>query len=181
MPAPSQVRASVAVVDPVGHEGGAHWVPAAYSWQAALPSQRPVIPQVAAPWVVHCPLGSVPPAAIGLQVPTEPTSPHDVQLPVQAVAQQIPSAQKPLWQSPGAAQGAPAGRRPHEPLLHTLGDAQSASARQVALQAATPHLNGKHEVAGGVMHTPAPSQVDAGVSVMPLAGQLASAQGVPCA
>ena len=181
MPAPSQVRASVAVVDPVGHEGGAHCVPAAYSWQPPAPSQKPVIPQPAAPWAVHCPFGSMPPAAIGLQLPSVPTSAHDLQLPVQAVAQQTPCSQNALWQSPGAAQLAPIGRRPHEPLRQTFGGAQSPSAAQVDLQAATPHLNGKHELAAGVTHTPAPSQVDAGVSVIPLAGQLASAQGVPCA
>jgi hypothetical protein len=49
MPAPSQVRANVAVVIPFGQEGPAHCVPAAWSWQPPLPSQKPVVPQVAAP------------------------------------------------------------------------------------------------------------------------------------
>src|SRR3954469_17108809 len=62
-----------------------------------------------------------------------------------------------------------------------FGGAQSPSAAQVDLQAATPHLNGKHELAAGVTQTPAPSQVEAGVSVIPLAGQLAAPHGVPCA
>ena len=60
-----------------------------------------------------------------------------------------------------------------------VGGAQSASAAQVDLHAATPHLKGKHEVGAGVTQTPAPSQDDAGVSVLPLAGQLAAPQGVP--
>jgi hypothetical protein len=65
--------------------------------------------------------------------------------------------------------------------MQTFGGAQSASLAQVDLHIATPHLNGKQELAGGVMQVPAPSQVDAGVSVIPLAGQLAAPQGVPCA
>jgi hypothetical protein len=114
-------------------------------------------------------------------MPIVPTSAHDVQLPVQAVMQQTPCAQKLLWQSPATAQLAPIGRSPHELPLQTFGGAQSASAVHVDLQAATPHLNGKHEVGAGVTHAPAPSHADAGVSVMPLAGQLAAPQGVPCA
>ena len=42
VPAPSQVRASVAVEVPMGHVGGAHSVPAEYSWHAPAPSQTPV-------------------------------------------------------------------------------------------------------------------------------------------
>ena len=181
VPFPSHVRASVAVVEPFGHDGGAHWVPAACSWQPPPPSQNPVLPQVAAPSALHCPLGSVPFAAIGLQVPRLPTSAHDMQLVLQAVVQQTPSAQSPLWQSAGPAQLAPGGRRPHELLMQTFGGAQSASLAQVDLHIATPHLNGKQELAAGVTHVPAPSQVDAGVSVIPLAGQVAAPQGVPCA
>jgi len=169
------------VVDPFGHDGGAHWVPAACSWQPPLPSQKPVFPQVAAASALHCPFGSVSPAAIGLQVPRLPTSAHDTQLALQAVAQQTPCAQSPLWQSAGPTQGAPGGRRPHELLMQTFGGAQSASLEQVDLHIATPHLNGKQELAGGVRQVPAPSQVDAGVSVIPLAGQVAAPQGVPCA
>ena len=65
--------------------------------------------------------------------------------------------------------------------MQTFGGAQSASLAQVDLHIATPHLNGKQELAGGVTQVPAPSQVDAGVSVIPLAGQLAAPHGVPCA
>jgi hypothetical protein len=48
-PAPSQVRASVAVVVPIGQLGAAHCVPASYSWQAPAPSQKPLLPQLAPP------------------------------------------------------------------------------------------------------------------------------------
>jgi hypothetical protein len=71
-----------------------------------------------------------------------PVSAHDTQLPEQAVVQQTPCVQNPLWQSPASAQLAPGGRSPHEPPLQMFGDAQSASAAQVDLQAATPHRNG---------------------------------------
>ena len=151
VPAPSQVRASVAVVPDIGQVGGAHWVPAAYSWQPPAPSQKPVFPQVVAPAAVHWPFGSMPSAGTGLQVPGVPARAHV----------------------------APIGRRPHEPLLQTLGVAQSASAAHVDLQARLPHLNGKQELCGGVTHAPAPSHEDAGVSVLVFAGQLADAHGVP--
>jgi len=91
---------------------------------------------------MHWPFGSVPPAVTGLHIPSVPTSAHEVQLPVQAVAQQTPCAQKLLWQSTAPAQLAPIGRSPHDPPLQTFGGAQSPSAVQVDLQAATPHMNG---------------------------------------
>jgi hypothetical protein len=117
-------------------------VPAAYSWQLPAPSQKPVFPQVVAPSAVHWLFGSMPSAGTGLQVPGVPASAQDMQLPVQAVVQQTPWVQNPLWQSPAAAQLAPGGRRPHEPLLQTFGVAQSASAAHVDLQARAPHLKG---------------------------------------
>jgi hypothetical protein len=49
VPAPSQERTSVSTVEPAGQEAGAHWVPAAYSWQAPAPLQNPVVPQLPAP------------------------------------------------------------------------------------------------------------------------------------
>jgi hypothetical protein len=141
-PFPSQVRASVAVVVPVGHDGSAHCVPAACSWQLPAPLQKPVLPQLVAAWAGHCPRGSIPSSGTGVHVPSAPASVHDMQLALQAVAQQIPSTQKPLWQSAGPPQLAPGGSRPHVPPAQTLGGAQSASEVQVDLQAAMPHRNG---------------------------------------
>ena len=123
----------------------------------------------------------MPSAAIGRHVPGVPTSAHDRQLAEQSVMQQTPWVQNPLLQSSATAQLAPGGRLPHEPPSQTLGGAQSASAVQVDLQAATPQRYGKQEVAAGVTHAPAPSHADAGVSVTPFAGQEAPAHGVPCA
>ncbi len=57
--------------------------------------------------------------------------------------------------------------------------AQSASVVQLDLQALSPQMNGKHEVAAGTQQVPAPSQVAAAVKVAPGTGQLAFAQAVP--
>jgi hypothetical protein len=100
---------------------------------------------------------------------------------VQSVLQQTPCAQKPLAHSVPSAHVAPGDLRPHEPLEHIAGGPQSASAVQLALHAEAPQRKGKHELAAGVTHAPAPSHVEPGVNVVVIAGQLASPQGVPCA
>ena len=145
-----------------------------------MPSQKPVVPQVEAFWAVHCPVGSVPPAVIGVQVPALPCSAHDMHLEPQVVAQQAPCAQTPLPHSVPPAQTAPSGLRPQEPALQEAGGAQSASAVQDELHTAAPQANGAQELDIGVTQVPAPSQVAAGVNVVPAGGQLAPAQGVPC-
>jgi hypothetical protein len=104
-----------------------------------------------------------------------------MQLPAHAVLQQAPWAQMVLAHSPPSPQIAPSGLSPHDPPLQTPGGAQSASAVQVDLQAATPQRNGKHDVAGGVTQVPAPSQLAVGVRVAVPDGQLAILHGVPCA
>jgi hypothetical protein len=174
------VRASVAVVVPAGHDGGAHSTPAAYSWQAPAPSQTPVVPQLAAPWSRHWPAGSRQPIGTGAQVPGLAAVAQDRHVPVQAVLQQTPCAQMPLVHSPPSPQIAPSGLRPHDPPPQTAGGAQSASAVHVARQAAAPHRNGKQEVAAAVRQVPAPSQLPAGVKVVVPDGQLAGRQAVPC-
>ena len=131
---------------------------------------------------MHWAFGSEAPAGTLVQVPSLPASAHEAQLAVQAVAQQTPWAQMPLPHSlPSPLQLAPFGLKPHDPAVHTAGGAQSASAAQIALQAALPQLNGKQEVAGGVTQVPAPSHADWRVSVVVPAGQVAAAQGVPFA
>jgi hypothetical protein len=163
--------------------GGAHGVPAAKRSQAPLPSQKPVVPQLAAPELAHVFVGSAPPDGTGAQVPAVAGSAHDRHVPAQAVLQHTPCAHTPLPHSAPSAQAAPGDLRPHEPFVHTAGVSQSALAAQVALHAEAPQRNGKHELAAGVTHAPAPSHVDAGVYVAPdpEVGQLASPQGVPCA
>jgi hypothetical protein len=182
VPAPSQARPSVCVVAFVGQAGGAQGVPAAKSSQAPLPSQKPVVSQLAAPAFEQVFVGSGPPLGTGVQVPAVAERAQERHVPVHAVLQQTPCAQKPLAHSAPSAQVAPGDLRPHEPLpLQTAGASQSASAAQLALQAEAPQRNGKHELAVGVTQAPAPSQVEPGVKVVLFAGQVASPQGVPCA
>jgi len=98
----------------------------------------------------------------------------------QVVRQQTPWAQTPLPHSGPLSQTAPGGLSPQEPALQEAGGAQSASARQDDLHTPTPQANGAQELDMGVTQAPAPSQVDAGVKVVPEAGQLAPPQGVLC-
>ena len=125
---PLHVRAGVNVV-PL-QLGATHTVPLAYSRQAPPPSQLPSAPQVAAPLSAHCPSGSAP-AATSVHVPAVPVIPHERQLPVQAVRQQVPCSQKPLEHSAAAVHAAPLGRLPQLPPVQTLGATQFASVVQV--------------------------------------------------
>ncbi len=129
---------------------------------------------------MHWPAGSAPPAGTGEQVPGLVVSAQDMHLPLQAVAQQTPCAQVLDWHSPPVWQTAPFGLRPHDPLMQVAGDTQSELLVQVDLQALTPQVKGKHEPVMGAAQVPAPSQVAAGVNVIPGTGQLALAQAVPC-
>jgi hypothetical protein len=146
-----------------------------------LPSQKPVVPQLAAPWSLHVPAGSVPLAATGEQTPAGPdaAAPQDMQVPVQALLQQTPWAQKVLLHSVQPEQTAPLGLSPQDPAMQEAGIAQSPSVAQVALQALVPQANGKQEEDAGTPQVPAPSQVPPGVKVVPLVGQLAFWQEVP--
>jgi len=82
---------------------------------------------------VHWFSGSLPVGTL-LQVPTEPASAQDWQVPAQAVAQQNPWAQKPDMHSDPAAQAVPVGFFVQAPATQTLGAVQSASAVQDVLQ-----------------------------------------------
>jgi len=76
-PTPSHVRAWVSVDAPAGHEGARHCVSAAYIRQAPRPSQTPSVPQVACPWLLQVPCGSVDPFGTLLHIPSNPDSAHD--------------------------------------------------------------------------------------------------------
>jgi hypothetical protein len=145
-----------------------------------LPLQNPVVPQLAAPPAVHCPAGSAPLAGTGEQVPAAPGSAQDIQVPLHAVPQQIPWSQMVLLHSVPLEQTAPFGLSPQDPALQEAGIAQSASVAQVALQALAPQANGKQEDEAGIPQVPAPSQVPPGVKVVPVVGQVAAWQEVPC-
>jgi hypothetical protein len=49
VPAPSQVRASMATLPPIAQVGGEHCVPATYSWQPPAPSHTPLVAHDTAP------------------------------------------------------------------------------------------------------------------------------------
>ena len=135
-PAPSQVRAGVNAVPT--QVDATHVVPVAYRRQAAEPSQKPSVPHELAPWSVHWLSGSWP-AGTAVHVPTLPVSAHDWQVPVQAVAQQKPCAQKPELHSAAAPQAAPIGFLPQLPAMQVLGDVQSALVVHEVLHAEVPH------------------------------------------
>jgi hypothetical protein len=116
VPSPSQVPAVLRRV-PV-HEGGMHWVSAAYLAQLPKPSQAPVLPQLAAPMSLQMPRGSAAPRSSGQQVPMRWSRLHETQPPWQATLQQTPSAQKPDAQSSAVLQGAPFIFLPQLPFTH---------------------------------------------------------------
>jgi hypothetical protein len=145
-----------------------------------LPSQKPSVLHEAAPMSIHVFFGSAAPLATFVHVPIEPSSAHDLQRSVQALPQQTPSTQNPDEHSLlSLAHGSPFGFRPQVPLMQTAGAAQSPSLSHELRQAPVPHRNGKHEVAPGVTHVPAPSQVALAVEVVVPAGHVAGAHDEP--
>ena len=139
------------------------------------------MPQLAAPWSGHRPAGIALAGRTAVQVPRLPTTAHDWQVPVQAVAQQTPSVQMPLTHSSLPPHELPGALSPHLPPLQTAGGAQSAFEAQVERQEGTTSQRyGKQDAAGGITQTPAPSQVAVGVNVVVPLSQLAFRHAVPC-
>jgi hypothetical protein len=81
---------------------------------------------------------------------------------VQALSQHTPCAEqtRPEAHWLVTEQGPPLGSRPHDPLMQVALFAHIILTVHVALHAPTPHAYGKHDVAPGVTHLPAPSHVD---------------------
>ena len=177
-PRPLQVRPLTAVDCPVGQVGAAHDVLAAYSAHAPLPSQRPFVPQLAAPWSEQRDNTSLVPAATLLQVPGDAVSAHDLQMPVHADSQQTPCSQKFERHSPFARQMAPFGLRPHDPFTHTAGGWHWLSIVHDGRHASVPQVNGKQGRVAGVTQVPAPSQDASGVNWWVAVGQVAALHGV---
>jgi hypothetical protein len=117
----------------------AHSVPLGYLWQPPDPSQVPSVPQEEACWSVQAPWGSVPPAGLGAQVPSEVDSAQLRHEPVQAELQQTPSAQKVEAHSLPAEQGCPFDLGPQLPLTQLWPLTQSASLTQWLMQAPPLH------------------------------------------
>jgi hypothetical protein len=103
-----------------------------------------------------------------VHVPALPGTAHDRQVPVQAVAQQIPCSQKPELHSLALPQVPPNGFLPQLPLTQLFGATQSPSLLQTLRQApSVPHWKGAQFCPGAVTQVPLPSQRDASVSVVP--------------
>jgi hypothetical protein len=126
------------------------------------------------------PVGSVPRAGTGTQVPCDPSTLQARQVPLQAVAQQRPCAQM-----PGAAQSlsrlhrAPTGRLPQEPSMQVLGEAHCESLPHWVTQRLPLHpLNGAQLRALGTSQLP-PRHTPAPVSVLAAASQRPDRQEVP--
>jgi hypothetical protein len=75
-----------------------HTVVESYLWQAPAPSQVPSLPQVEGAEAEQSLCGSLPRSA-GTHWPSVVVPPQVMHVPVQALSQQTPSTQKPLWQS----------------------------------------------------------------------------------
>ena len=80
-------------------------MPIAYRRQAPAPSQRPSVPQAAAPWSTQMRRGSGVPMATGMHRPGAEASAQLRQGPVQALSQQTPSTHCWLAHSVLAVQG----------------------------------------------------------------------------
>jgi hypothetical protein len=123
LPMPSQRPASITVepaqVCPL------QALPGEYSRHAPLPLQAPSVAQLVPPLSVHWFSGSEP-AGMAVQVPRVAASAHDMQVPVQRLAQHTPCWHKPEAQSPLAVQSTPARRLPHVVPLQTLAPLQLA-------------------------------------------------------
>ena len=102
-----------------------------------------------------------------MQVPALPVTSHDMQLPVQVVAQQTLWAQWDDLQSLSAPQLAPGGLSPQLPEMQKLPLVQSASTEQVVLHCppVVAQVNGEHDWLAGAVQVPIPSQRPANVSV----------------
>jgi hypothetical protein len=104
VPAPLQVGTGLNA--PFAQAATPQVVPEAHLRQAPAPSQLPSCPQDVVGSAAQPFRTSVPDTA-GAHSPTVPTPLQVMHVPVQALWQQTPSTQKPLWQSPVAAHSVP--------------------------------------------------------------------------
>jgi hypothetical protein len=108
-----------------GQLAAAQGVPCKYFWQPPSP-HIPFVPHVDVDCATHVPEGSGAPVGTSMQSPIVPATAHDRHVPVQAVPQQTPWAQKPETHSPSLEQEAPIAFLPHELWAsHVFGATQS--------------------------------------------------------
>jgi hypothetical protein len=121
----------------------------------------------------------MPPAGTGAQVPADPTTLHEAQVPQVGAPQQTPSTQLPLSHSEDAPQIWPRRFFPHEPAVHTMPATQSASAAQAARHAVPLQVYGVQDCVVAALHAPAPSQARASVAIVIPIGHAGAAHCVP--
>jgi hypothetical protein len=167
VPSPSQVPGVMRRV-PV-HDGGMHWVSAAYFSQPPKPSQVPVVPHDGAPMSLQTPRGSATPWSVGQQVPRRPGRAQDTQPPEQATLQHTPSAQKPEAQSVLALQLAPFIFLPQLLFTHCWPPAHWLVCVHVSKQAPVvgSHENGAQMIVGPGLQRPRPSHERAPTTASP--------------
>jgi len=166
---PSQLRAGISV-DPV-QLPATHCVPAAQKRQAPAPLHTPSRPHVVAAVPKHwlAATGAVPLGTFE-QVPSAVASAHVLHVPVHAVSQQRPCAQKPELHSAAAVHVAPIGLSEHVVPLQMFGDTQCASVEHVLRQmpAVVSHWNATQDCVVAAAQAPAPSQSCGGLYVDPV-------------
>lgn len=161
-PAPSQLDAGVEAIVAVAQTAPLQVVPLPYCWQKPA-WHLPFVPQLAAPWSLQRPAGSLAPVGTVVHLPIVPVSPHDWQAPPHALSQQKPCAQNPDWHSLASEHEAPVGLGPHELPVQTFGATQFLLAVQAVKQAAPLHVYGLQAIVAGATHWPVALQVDAGL------------------
>jgi hypothetical protein len=147
-------------------------VPLGQARQAPEPLHVPSLSQwpLATSLFAQRPLGSESPlstspqspfrvVAVPLQVLHKPEAPS-----AQALTQQTPSVQKPLWHWMPWVHAAPFIFKPQLLLAQVFGVTQSASLVQVVLQASVAQMKVSQVWVAGVMQAPSPSQVEAGMT-----------------
>ena len=123
----------------LAHVSAPHTVFTAYFAQPPAPSQRPFVPQEAAPWSLQMPRLSRLFAVTGVHVPRVEASAQLWHAPAQAWLQQTPSTQKPDAQSVAWVQVPPSCLGPQLWFTQAMPAVQSASVEQIGLQAPDAH------------------------------------------
>ena len=120
------------------------------------PSRPHAVAAVATHWLAAT--GAVPLGTLE-HVPSAVASAHVLHVPVHAVSQQRPCAQKPELHSAAAVHVPPIGLSEQVVPLQMFGATHCASAEQVFLQmpAVVSHWNAPHDCVVAVAHAPAPS------------------------
>lgn len=114
---------------------------------------------------LHVPAGSIEPFGTAEHIPSLPGKAQEKHPLSQAVPQHTPCAQAPLWHSLAVLHTWPLPFLPHEPLMHTLGAAQSVFEAHRSAQRLPLHLNGVHASGGELIQAPLPLQVLGGDAV----------------